>query len=116
MLGIKVLTWLKGERVGEDTFGNVYYRMKGQKAPHDRRWVIYKGIAEASKVPAQWHGWLHHMTDELPGAEPQKDYPWEKEHVPNLTGTLLAYRPNGHILKGGNRDKAVGDYVPWTPQ
>ena len=107
MLGIYVLTWLKGARVGEDAYGNVYYRMKGQTAPHDRRWVIYKGRPEASKVPPEWHGWLHHMTDEIPSPE-IGSYPWQKGHLPNLTGTCLAYRPTRH--------KAVGDYVPWTPQ
>ena len=115
MLGIRVLTWLKGERVGQDAFGNVYYRMKGQKPPHDRRWVIYKGRPEASKVPAQWHGWLHHMTDEVPVTSCEM-YSWQKDHMPNLTGTVLAYRPPGHILQGGKRDKAIGDYVPWSPQ
>ena len=36
--------------------------------------------------------------------------------VPNLTGTKAAYRPPGHILKGGQRDKATGDYEAWTPE
>ncbi|MEB3703000.1 NADH:ubiquinone oxidoreductase subunit [Candidatus Bealeia paramacronuclearis] len=116
MLGIKVLTWLKGERVGEDVFGNVYYKMRGSVSPKDRRWVIYKGLPEASKVPAEWHGWLHHMTNDLPSLQDQKTWPWQREHLPNLTGTLLTYRPPGHTLKGGNRDAAVGDYTPWKPE
>ena len=31
-----------------------------------RRWVIYNGYAEASKVPPDWHGWLHYTFDEPP--------------------------------------------------
>jgi NADH dehydrogenase (ubiquinone) 1 alpha subcomplex subunit 12 len=29
------------------------------------RWVEYaeKGRYNASQVPAEWHGWLHHITD-----------------------------------------------------
>ena len=45
-------TLLYGERVGEDEFGNVYYRTRGGKIDpalgFERRWVIYKGYAEAS--------------------------------------------------------------------
>jgi NADH:ubiquinone oxidoreductase subunit len=41
--------------------------------------------------------------------------PWQKDHLPNLTGTAAAYRPPGHILQGGQRDKATGDYEPWVP-
>jgi NADH:ubiquinone oxidoreductase subunit len=39
-----------------------------------------------------------------------------REHVPNLTGTDRAYRPPGHTLQGGRRDRATGDYEPWTPE
>jgi NADH:ubiquinone oxidoreductase subunit len=43
--GTRVFTWLHGELVGTDEFGNRYYldkRTKGQ--PRERRWVLYKGI------------------------------------------------------------------------
>ena len=106
-----------GEKVGVDTMGNRYYRAKPRPGyKRERRWVLYKGAPEASKVPPEWHGWLHHQTDELPeeGAESFRR-PWQKPHQPNLTGTNLAYRPPGHILKGGKRDGATGDYKPWTP-
>ena len=116
MLSIKLLTWRKGERVGQDAFGNIYYRAKGSQSPHDRRWVIYKGMPEASKVPPEWHGWLHHMTDDLPTTHPSTPWPWQKNPLPNLTGTLFAYRPLGHTLKGGQRRRAIGDYIPWKPE
>jgi hypothetical protein len=55
-LGTRFGTWRHGEKVGEDEFGNVYYRSRGGKADaalgHERRWVIYNGLAEASSVPA----------------------------------------------------------------
>ena len=69
-LGTQVWTRLYGEFVGEDEFGNRYYRTKGGKIDpalgFDRRWVIYKGIAEPSTVPPSWHGWLHHTVDVPP--------------------------------------------------
>ena len=52
-------TWLYGKRVGEDEFGNIYYSAKSGA----RRWVIFNGESEASRVSAQWHGWLHHTSD-----------------------------------------------------
>lgn len=121
-LGTLLLTWLRGERVGMDAYGNTYYQLKGSKPRRlgggrlnrDRRWVIYRGEAEASKVPPEWHAWLRHMVDELP--QPRRPYPWEKGHRPNMTGTPLAYRPQGSVLRGGQRVRATGDYEPWLPE
>ncbi len=115
-LGTKLFTWWKGELVGTDAFGNRYYREKGIANPREaRRWVVYKGEPEASKVPPHWHRWLHKSTDEVPNEAAMTARPWFKPHVPNLTGTDLAYRPPGHALAGGKRDRATGDYEPWTP-
>ena len=113
--GTRVFTWLHGEHVGTDEFGNRYYvdkRTKGKK--RERRWVLYKGIPEASKVPPEWHAWLHHMVNEVP--QPRQRYAWEKPHQPNMTGTSLAYHPQGSVLRGGHRAASTGDYEPWTPE
>jgi len=121
-LGTWILTRLRGELVGSDEYGNRYYRLKGDKPSgrgggrfsRERRWVIYQGEPEGSKVPPEWHAWLHHTVDEVP-AERQR-YPWEKPHQPNLTGTPGAYHPRGSVLRGGHRARAAGDYEPWTPE
>jgi NADH:ubiquinone oxidoreductase subunit len=78
--------------------------------------VIYKGYAEPSKVPAEWHGWLHNTFKEPPTVEPLKIRAWEKPHIPNLTGTPYAWRPPGSILRSGKRPAATGDYQPWKPE
>lgn len=105
-------------RVGIDSFGNKYYTAKPRKGyKRERRWVIYKGQPEASMVPPEWHGWLHHQTDVLPDSNaPSFRRPWQRQHQPNLTGTNQAYRPPGHILSKGQRDKATGDYEAWIPE
>jgi NADH:ubiquinone oxidoreductase subunit len=107
----------RGKNIGVDQFGNKYYEAparKGYKRP--RRWVIYKGVPEASSIPPEWHGWIHHQTNTIPSeGEASFRRPWQKGHQPNLTGTTAAYRPPGHILQGGKREKATGDYKPWTP-
>ena len=104
-------------KIGQDPQGNVYYETKPRKGySRPRRWVIYKGTPEASSIPPEWHGWIHHQTNVVPetnGASFRRK--WQKPHEPNMTGTTKAYRPPGHILEGGKRDKATGDYKPWTP-
>ena len=114
-IGTRVHTWLFGEFVGTDEFGNRYYRdkrTKGQK--RERRWVLYNGEVEASRVPPDWHGWLHHTTDTPPpqGGFPRKS--WQKDHVRNLSGTALAYRPPGSTLSSGG-DKPKPPYEAWRP-
>lgn len=120
-IGTLLATWFRGRLVGRDQFGNRYFRGKGGRGVHkeslrrERRWVLYRGEAEASRVPPEWHAWLHHTTDQAPpeGGAPKR--PWQKEHLPNLTGTNKAYRPPGHALEGGRRARGTGDYEPWTP-
>lgn len=118
-LGTRLLTWLRGEFVGEDEYGNRYYRDPARRDPknngRERRWVIYKGEAEGSKVPPVWHAWLHHSTDRVPDAAALARRPWQKPHEANPTGTDQAYRPPGSLLKGGKRARATGDYEPWIP-
>ena len=123
-IGTRLFTWLKGELVGTDAFGNRYYRERGHRPlkrgggrdSRERRWVIYLGDEDASRVPPVWHGWLHHTTDQAPVGTDKPLYAWQKPHEPNLTGTPAAYRPSGSVLKGGPRARATGDYEPWTPE
>ncbi|MCE2988144.1 MAG: NADH:ubiquinone oxidoreductase subunit NDUFA12 [Phenylobacterium sp.] len=105
--------------VGEDDFGNRYYEARDASDSYDgrrRRWVIYRGYPDASKVPAEWHGWLHYTFDDPPTVAPLKRRSWEKDHQPNLTGTVHAWRPKGSITRGGERARAAGDYEAWRPE
>ena len=81
-----------------------------------RRWVLYKGANDASRVPSEWHGWLHHSYDAIPESHLPPPRIWEKDYVPNLTGTPSAYRPAGALERGGVRAAATGDYEAWTPE
>jgi NADH:ubiquinone oxidoreductase subunit len=111
-LGTLWTTWLTGAPVGTDQYGNRYYQSK----QGNRRWVIYNGLVEATRVPADWHGWLHHTFADPPSTAPFKTMVWEKEHRPNLTGTAGAYRPEGSLLASGVRPPATGDYQAWKPE
>jgi len=115
-VGTRLFTWLRGELVGEDAQGNRYYRERKTAAGRrQKRWVLYRGEAEASRVPPDWHGWLHHTAAEPPpkGGLPRK--PWEQAHRPNPSGTALAYHPAGSVAGAGRRAKATGDYEAWKP-
>lgn len=105
------LFWTRrfGMRVGEDAAGNIFYRT----ADDTRRWVIYNGEAEASRISPDWHGWLHRTWDEPPTERPIKHKDWEKPHIPNLTGTDLAYAPGGSIRRADPVERR--DYDAWTP-
>jgi NADH:ubiquinone oxidoreductase subunit len=108
-LGTRFYTWRHGELVGEDESGNRYYRQRGGP----RRWVIYNGDAEASRIPSGWHAWMHHRVDEPPGSYQARE--WEKPHQPNLTGTVQAYRPPGSILGRKPHTPGEPDYEAWRP-
>ncbi len=118
-IGTRFHTWRKGERVGEDEFGNVYYRTRdGAVDPAigtDRRWVIFNGEAEPSRVPPGWRGWLAHTVDVPPSQETYRPREWQAPHVANVTGTPQAYRPKGSILTPGGNPQADPGYEPWTP-
>ncbi len=116
-----------GEQVGTDVQGNRYFRGKqrqaagGPFAGNERRWVIYAGANDASRVPAEWHGWLHgSFADVENGGIPESNLPspriWEVDYTPNATGTAAAYRPQGALERGGRRAAATGDYESWSPE
>ncbi|MFT4619372.1 MAG: NADH:ubiquinone oxidoreductase subunit [Sulfitobacter sp.] len=109
-LGTQIMTARKGVKVGEDDAGNIFYETRDRK----RRWVIFNGEAEASRVGPEWHGWLHHTWDEPPTKAPLLRKDWEKPHLPNLTGTAEAYAPAGSIRRAA--PAARSDYEAWTPE
>ena len=101
--------------VGNDHFGNRYFESRKRRVATGRlrRWVVYAGPDEASTVPAEWFGWLHHTAD---AALPETGRrAWQREFQPNLTGTPVSYRPPGHDYAGGQRPRAPGDYEAWSP-
>ena len=116
--GTQYTVWRYGVFVGEDEAGNKYYRSRYAKDPalgHERRWVVYKGQAEASAIPPGWWGWMHHRSETPPTEEDYQPRPWQKPHRENMTGTAQAYRPPGSTLASGKRPHATGDYEAWTP-
>lgn len=115
-IGTLLYSSRKGVKVGQDPLGNVYHESrKADSSGRKRRWVIYNGANDASRVPPEWHGWLHNTVDLPPDQALPPPRPWQKVAVPNLTGTHGAYRPAGALEAGGHRAAATGDYEAWTP-
>jgi NADH:ubiquinone oxidoreductase subunit len=109
-LNTQFWTWRHGVKVGEDADGNIFYRTSDGK----KRWVIYNGEAEASRISPDWHGWLHYTWDTPPSETPLKSKPWQKPHQENLTGTVLAYAPAGSLRQAQATPRQ--DYEAWRPE
>tara|TARA_Y100000590_G_C15527730_1_gene941925 strand:- start:153 stop:521 length:369 start_codon:yes stop_codon:yes gene_type:complete len=104
-LGTFIYTLLAGKFVGKDQFGNKYYtNRKGN------RWVIYNNYVESSKIPPEWHLWIHSKTMLKP-AENKNKFSWQKEHEENLTGTDKAYKPEGSL--SSDAKKKLVKYEIW---
>lgn len=109
-LNTRFHTWRKGVKVGEDAQGNVFYRSADGK----KRWVIFNGEIEASRISPDWHGWLHHTWNETPEDKPLVRKTWEKPHQENLTGTPAAYVPAGSLRRADPAPRR--DYEAWQPE
>ena len=111
-VGTSLWTRFRGEEVGRDEAGNIYYRHKSDPT---RRWVIYNGANDGSRVAPGWQLWLRGTIDELPDKALPPRRKFEQEPEPNLTGTMAAFRPDGSLSGRRVRPAATGDYQPWTP-
>lgn len=111
--GTSLFTRLRGEEVGKDESGNLYYRSK--KDP-GRRWVIYEGSNDGSRVPPGWQAWLKGTIEELPDKALPARRNFERKPLPNATGTMAAFRPDGALGSGKVRPASTGDYEPWIPE
>lgn len=110
--GTSLFTRSKGAEVGRDDHGNIYYQHKKDSA---RRWVIYNGSNDGSRVPPNWQMWLRGTIADLPDAALPPERKFQQKPEPNLTGTMAAFRPDGAMGSGKIRPASTGDYQPWTP-
>lgn len=110
--GTSLFSRRHGQEAGRDEAGNVYFRHAKDPA---RRWVIYAGANDSSRVPPGWNAWLRGTIDRVPDKALPPRRPFEQPPQANLTGSDQAWRPAGSIRAGGNRAAATGDYSAWTP-
>ena len=95
-LGTRLQTLFFGKIVGQDKFGNKYYQSR-----NGRRWVIYKNEVDASTIPNEWYSWIHFTSNKIENNHSLEKFHWQKQHLPNQTGTKNAYHPNknNHEIK-----------------
>ena len=86
--GTRLQIFFSGKLVGEDKNGNKYYESKS-----GRRWIVYNDEVEASKIPNEWYSWMHYMNNKIENDHNLKKYDWQKEHLPNQTGSENSYHP-----------------------
>lgn len=113
-LGTMINTWRRGELVGVDDEGNCYYQDKHGASINGktRRWVIYNGDIETTRVSPLWHGWLHYTVDETPDEANHVQRAWMKPHQMNMTGTKQAHKPAGRADTASYAD----GYDAWKPE
>ena len=114
--GTKLYTWIYGKFVAQDEYYNKYYCNSNKFDDlASKRWVIFYGEVEASKIPPHWHAWLHKTIDVPPLSYSHK-YKWQKNHKQNLTGTDKAYYPESHPLSNFHKPDAIKrEYESWKP-
>ena len=101
-LGTRIYTFLFGKLIGKDQFGNRYYQSKKGK-----RWVIYNGEVEATKIPNEWYSWIHFTKNKIENLHIISKYDWQKPHTSNQTGSKDAYRPDK------NKNQIKKKYKSW---
>ncbi|XP_061570189.1 NADH dehydrogenase [ubiquinone] 1 alpha subcomplex subunit 12 [Cololabis saira] len=92
-----------GALIGEDKYGNKYYEDRKHYFFGRHRWVIYTTEmngkntlweVDGSMVPAEWHRWLHCITDDPPTTHPPEPKKFLAEiHQFNVSGTPKQYVP-----------------------
>ncbi|RYE05715.1 MAG: hypothetical protein EOP33_00370 [Rickettsiaceae bacterium] len=100
------------KKVGHDKYGNIYYQSSNKaNVKFVKRYVLYNGSCEPSKVSPMWHAWLRHALDEVP--VDILNYSWQQDYLPNLTGTMYSYNPQ---INNNLRNAKVLGYNNWQPK
>ena len=73
-LGTRIYTLFFGKFKGKDYFGNKYYQNKSGK-----RWVIYNGEVDATKIPNEWYSWIHYLNNKIENVQELKKFSWQKK-------------------------------------
>ena len=110
--GTSIFSRRHGQEVGRDEAGNIYFRHRQDSA---RRWVMFNGDNDSSRVPPGWNAWLRGTIADLPDESLPARRAFETAPLANVTGTAHAYRPGGAIGSGAKRAAATGDYQAWKP-
>ena len=65
---------------------------------------------ESTKIPPEWHQWIHFLKNVIPNKNVEK-FNWQKKHKENLTGTKDAFKPEGSLSSESR--KSHKKYETW---
>lgn len=85
-----------GTLVGRDAYGNRYYELNDDPSLpfYRKRYAELAGTDEPSRIPPEWHGWLHYTNDDAPSqTDVYVSHSWMTAHTPNWTGSDRRYVP-----------------------
>lgn len=109
----------RGVFKGTDLYGNNYY--EDLDAIFGRqRLVVFKKFTpqggDASEIPAEWHGWLHHMVDEVPTEMPPSPVAYKVRHrkMASEFGESDNHLPPGHYRRQ-DPNFTTATYEGWRP-
>lgn len=120
-----------GTLMGVDQMGNKYYENTEYPYPQ-HRWVEYAGNpafydSDPSNIPAEWHGWLHNTTNDVPTdtttgsthkeAPPTIMHGNDDIYDRNLGGVIAKHTPNfsHHRPRGYGLGNGLGSTITSPP-
>lgn len=121
---VKIYLKLFATKVGEDEYGNQFFELKrtdylGRK----KRYCLYKGYVEASKISPEWHPFMHYQIAAKDVKTTYKQYKWQKPAIPDTTLSNYKFLPKNHMLYNENFDvyNTTGSKNPfktkvWKPE
>ena len=101
MMKFLVSIYLKffGTKVGEDEYGNQYFELKREDyLGRKKRYCLYNGTPEASKISPEWHGFMHYQIPVSEVLKTFKQFKWQKPYVQDLTLSDYKFLPKNHPL------------------
>ena len=108
----KIFSIFFGTKVGKDQFGNIFYESIKLSRHFNRnmRWVVYKGIPEATKIQVEWYCWLHHQSKQSPTENRLKTHICTKLRKINFTES------NNQPSLSMCISKSYKIYTSWKPK
>ncbi len=96
---VKIYLFLFATKVGEDEYGNSFFELKRKDyLGRKKRYCLYNGVVEASKISPEWHPFMHYQIDVDEVKKTFKQYKWQKPATPITTLSKDKYLPKNHIL------------------
>jgi NADH:ubiquinone oxidoreductase subunit len=121
---VKIYLTFFATKVGEDEYGNQFFELKrldylGRK----KRYCLYKGVVEASKISPEWHPFMHYQIEAKDVKKHFREYKWQKPALPDTTLSAYKFLPKNHMLYNEDCDlyNSTGSKNPfktkiWKPQ